>query len=52
MKKEYIAPDAFVVEMKQQNSILIGSNPYRGGTPNNGDMNGPIDDSDYDGPVK
>ena len=40
MKKNYFKPSLKVVEIK--NSILNGSNPYKGGTNTNAGLKGPV----------
>lgn len=52
MKKNYIKPDAFVVEIKQKCSILAGSgDPYQN-YQNNGGMQSPVSDEGYSGGVR
>ena len=51
MKKNYIKPDAFVVEIQQKCNILTGSDPYRN-YQTNGGMKDPVSDEGYSGGIR
>ena len=51
MKKNYLKPDAFVVEINQKCSIMAGSNPYQS-YQTNGGMKKPVSDEGYSGEVR